>query len=75
MVNFKIYDVTQTGQQKICTQITYISRTKGNQKMKFAQLIEYNTRNIFFEKSYRKWDGKTIPRFFYTKTKLCKSLE
>ena len=30
--------------------------------MKFAQLIEYNIRNIFLEKSYTKCDGKTIPR-------------
>ena len=30
-----------------------ISRSKGNnQAMKFGQLIEYNTRKIFLEKSY-----------------------
>ena len=28
--------------------------------MKFGQLIEYNMRNIFLEKSYTKWGGKTI---------------
>ena len=27
-----------------------MSRSKGNQTMKFGQLIEYNTRNIFLEK-------------------------
>ena len=27
-----------------------ISRSKGNQAMKFGQLIEYNMRNIFVEK-------------------------
>ena len=26
-----------------------ISRSKGNQRMKFSQLIEYNVRNIFFK--------------------------
>ena len=30
--------------------------------MKFGQLIEYNTRNIFAEKSYTKFAGETIPR-------------
>ena len=30
--------------------------------MKFGQLIEYNMRNIFGEKSYSKCAGKTIPR-------------
>ena len=30
--------------------------------MKFGQLIEYNMRNIFTEKSYTKCAGETIPR-------------
>ena len=29
-----------------------ISRSKGNQTMKFGQFIECNMRNIFLEKSY-----------------------
>ena len=29
---------------------------------KFGQLIEYNTRTIFVEKSYTKCDGETIHR-------------
>ena len=29
--------------------------------MKFGQLIEYNMRNIFVEKSYTKCAGETIP--------------
>ena len=32
--------------------------------MKFGQLIEYITRNIFREKSYTKCGGETIPRPF-----------
>ena len=28
-----------------------ISRSKGNQTMKFGQVIEYNKRNIFLQKS------------------------
>ena len=35
-----------------------ISRSKGNQIMKFGQLIEYNMRNLFYEKSYKKWGGE-----------------
>ena len=38
------------------------SRSKGNQNMKFGQLIEYNTRTIFLEKSFAKCCGKTDPR-------------
>ena len=29
--------------------------------MEFGQLIEYNTRNIFLEKSYAKFGSETIP--------------
>ena len=35
-----------------------ISISKGNQKLKFGQLIEYNKRNLSF-------DGKTSPRPFF----------
>ena len=37
-----------------------ISRSKGNQAMKFGQLIEYNTMSIFVEKPYTKCAGETI---------------
>ena len=30
--------------------------------MKFGQVIEFNIRNIFVEKSYKKCGGETIPR-------------
>ena len=49
---------------------TSILRSKGNQAMKFGQLIEYNMRNIFLETSYRKRGGQTIPRFFSKKIKI-----
>ena len=39
-----------------------ISRKKGNQAIKFGQLIEYNMRNIFLEKLYTKSGGETIIR-------------
>ena len=41
-----------------------ISKSKDNQKIKVGQLIEYNMRNIFIEKSYKKYGGETIPRLF-----------
>ena len=39
-----------------------ISRNKDNQTMKFGQLIEYNMRNIFLEKSFTKCGGETLTR-------------
>ena len=60
--------MSQPGQQTITIYIlTNISRSKDNQAMKYGQLIEQNLRNIFFEKSYRQCDGKTIPRPFFKK--------
>ena len=50
-----------------------ISRNKDNQAMKFGQLIEYNMRNIFVEKSYTKCGGETIP--FSKKSRLGISLD
>ena len=39
-------------------------RSKSNQTMKFCQLIESNTRNIFPEKSFTKFGGTTIQFVF-----------
>ena len=36
-----------------------ISQSKGNQTMKFGQLIEYTKRNIFLQKLCRKWGKET----------------
>ena len=52
-----------------------VSRSKCNHTMKFAQLIEYNMRNIFLEKSYTKYGGETSPRPFSGKIKLTISLD
>ena len=43
---------SQSGQQIIA--MLYVSRGTGNQTMKLGQLMEYNMRNIFLEKSYTK---------------------
>ena len=52
-----------------------ISRSKGSQTMKFSHLIEYNMRNIFREKLYPEYGGKTIPRRFSKKSKMSISLD
>ena len=43
--------------------------------MKSGELIEYNMRNIFVEKTYTKFGGETIPRSFSEKSKLSISLD
>ena len=43
--------------------------------MKLDQLIEYNVREIFLEKSYTKCVRETIPRLFSKKPKLSTSLD
>ena len=57
---------SQPGQQTILIHILpNISRSKGNQTMKFGQS----------EKSYTKYDGETSPRPFSKKLKLSISLD
>ena len=41
----------------------------------FGQLIDYNMKNIFLEKSYTKCGGGTSPRTFSGILKLRKSLD
>ena len=54
---------SQSGKQAIATHILpNISRSEGDQRMKFGQLIEYNMRNIFLESLYSKCGGQTISR-------------
>ena len=66
---------SQTGKQRATIPILpNISQCKGNQTMKFGQLIGYNTRKIFLEKSYTKRGGKTNPRPFHKKLKFNMSL-
>ena len=62
---------SQPGKQTIGIHtLPNISKIKGNQTMKFGQLIEYDMRNIFLEKSYGKCGGETILRPFSKKPKL-----
>ena len=67
---------SQPGKQTFVIHIlSNISKSKGNQTMEFGQLIEYNKRNIFLEKSYTKCGGKTSTRLFSGKLKLSISLD
>ena len=67
---------SQPGWQTIAIHILpNISRSKDNQTMKFGQLIEYNMRNIFVEKSYTRCGGETISRPFSKNSKLSISLD
>ena len=52
-----------------------ISKSKGNQTMKFVQLIKYSMRKIFLEKSYTKCGEQTTARLFCGKLKMSISLD
>ena len=68
--------MSQLGKQTIAIHILpYILRSKGNQTVKFGQLIEYNMRKSFLEKSYSKSGGETSPKPFSKKSKLSISLD
>ena len=70
------YMRSQPGKQTIAIHILpNISKIKGNLAMKSGQLIEYNMKNIFVEKSYTKCAGEIIPRPLSKKSKLSISLD
>ena len=63
--------MSQPEKQRFAIHILYnISRSKDNQAMKSGQLLEYNMRKIFHEKSYTKCCEKGIPKSFSKKSKL-----
>ena len=67
---------SQTGQQIITRHILpNISRSKDNQTMKFAQLMEYTMKNIFLQKLYTKCGREASLRSFLEKSKLSISLD
>ena len=49
--------------------------SKSNRTMTLGQLIAYNIRNIFLEKSNIKYGGQTIPRSLSKKSKLSISVD
>ena len=57
---------SRTGKQVITIHILlHISRSKGNQNMKFGQLAEHNMKNIFLQKTENE-AGRLVPdRFLF----------
>ena len=53
-VNFKNYDVIDWEKINTTHSLPNISRSKGNETMKFSQLIENNMKNSFLEKAIHK---------------------
>ena len=52
---------SQAGKQTIAIHIlTNISRNKGNQTMKFGQLIEYHISETFFLKNHTQTEAKKL---------------
>ena len=59
------------GKQAMATYILLnISRSSGNQTIKSGQLMKYNMRNIFLERSNTKCGGETTPIRFSKKSNL-----
>ena len=62
---------SQLGSQIIAIHIlSNFSKSKGNQTVICAQLMECNMRNNFVDKSYPKCCEETIPRTFSKKSNL-----
>ena len=59
-----MYDITTWLTDDCNAHIKKHLRSKNNHAIKFGQLIDYNVRNIFLEKSYRKFCRETSPRPF-----------
>ena len=63
--------MSQPGLQKIAIQILlHISQSKGNQTMKFGQLIKQNNRILFFKNYAKNEEGRLVPDLFL----LCKKV-
>ena len=67
---------SQPGQQTITKRIlSNISSSKGNQTMKFGQLMRYNMTNISSGKLYTKCGGENSPSPFYKTSNLSISFD
>ena len=62
---------SQPGKQTIAIHILLnISKSKGKQAIKFSQLLKYNMRNTFLEKSYTNCGGETLRRLLHKKIQI-----
>ena len=66
---------SQPRKQIISIHWSNTSKSEDNQTCKFDQLIEYSMIAIFFEKSFTKCGGETIPRPCSKKLNLSISLD
>ena len=73
--NFKTCDVTDWETNNYNADIVQYLKSKSNKTIEFGQLIEYNTRNISLEKSYKKFYREASPRPFFKTPKLSISLD
>ena len=56
---------SQPGLQTMAIHILFnISQSQDNHTMKLVQIIEYNKRNIFLQKSCGKWGGRLFQTSF-----------
>ena len=62
-INFKIYNGTDCLTNNYSLHVAQYL-TKGNQKMKLGQLIEYDKKSIFLQESCRKQAGRLAPGLF-----------
>ena len=60
---------SQPGEHIGIAMLPNISKSKSNQTIKFGQLIEYNTRNIFLEK-YTQNMWRNYSQTFFLKIKI-----
>ena len=66
----------QPGYQTITIHVSSnISHSKNHQTIKFGWLIEYKNRNIFLQKSCRKWGRVTSYRPLFVFNKILSGLE
>ena len=70
-----------SGKQTITIHIlSSISRSKGNQTMKFGELMKYNVKKIFLKNHTENETGRRVPNLFFffkkalKKSKLCMHL-
>ena len=70
LLHLQIYMAETNKQINKLNYNTQIVQYLDIQTMKFRQLIEYNMRNIFLEKSYSKFGEEASPICFYKKSEL-----
>ena len=73
---FPKFMTSQTSKQIIAIRISFkVSRSKGNETMKFGQFIEYNMKSSFLEKTCTNFGGETSRRPSAKTSKLRISLD